>query len=86
MLSRLWRLESPFNFGEEVPLVMGVEDPLVFPLGLSVPDPVALLMPWTLLGVESTLFVLSTVELLLLRSFSFLKGFLRNDMLAEVEL
>jgi hypothetical protein len=28
---------------------------------------------------------LSSVELLLLISFSFLKGFLRNDMLAKVE-
>ena len=68
-----------------MPLVMGVEVPLGLAFGLSVPDPVELLMPSTLLGAEFSVTDLSSVELLLLISFSFLKGFLRNDMLAKVE-
>lgn len=68
-----------------MPLVMGVEAPLGLAFGLSVPDPVELLIPSTLLGAEFSVTDLSSVELLLLISFSFLKGFLRNDMLAKVE-
>ena len=64
---------------------MGVEVPLGLAFGLSVPDPVELLTPSTLLGAEFSGTDLSSVELLLLISFSFLKGFLRNDMLAKVE-
>lgn len=71
MISRLWRL---FSVGVRVPL--GVE-------GLEEPFWVGVLNPSVLLGAELEL-VSESVELLeeVLISFSFLKGFLRNDIFA----
>jgi hypothetical protein len=84
MISRLLRFDSPFD--------MGVEVPLVFPFkigeaaSLSVPFGgvlfAELLIPSSLLGTEST--DVAFEELLWLISFSFLKGRLRNDILATV--